>query len=215
MPLVERHEPISGPAIVAGRLAALPSAAGALLGLLSLLAPGAFQTARHRNHAFAAILIGTCSAGFLLTTFTGIVATSGASIHPDVGRCESNLRRLGVCLDHYAESHRGCFPRADRWASELSGTHGIASEHHFGAEFRAHEYGFNRRLGGLRRSDVKHPHETVLLFDAMPGPNAAGGPELLPPGRHSDGSDVVMFVDGLCEHLGPDRARRANFDPTR
>ena len=77
-------------------------------------------------------------------------------------------------------------------------------------------YGFNRLLGGFRKSDVKRPHETVLLFDSNPGLNPTGGPELLPdPGRHSDGSDVVLFVDGHYKRLQPAEARRANFDPNR
>ncbi len=64
------------------------------------------------------------------------------------------------------------------------------------------DYAFNKQLAGVPLKSLTEDHFWVVgIYESLPGPNQAGGPELLPrPGRHK-GGNIIGFADGKYEHI--------------
>jgi len=102
--------------------------------------------------------------------------------------CRSNIRFLGNGIRAYCAKNDGKFPEPSNWCdlviSEANSVWGLSEE-----TLRCPKvpngksgYAFNKNLAGLRISEVDP--NTVLLFEAEPGWNQNGGPEMMTVKRH-------------------------------
>ena len=118
--------------------------------------------------------------------------------------CMANMKRLCSAQIMYSSDWDDRLPIAENWndallpyLKQMSG--GKDPSKVFvcpKVKPEAPSYAMNAGLSGISQADINSPPDTVLLFDAEPGPNKAGGPELLPTEpRHMDGH-VIGYADG-------------------
>lgn len=111
------------------------------------------------------------------------------------GTCLSNLKCIGLGMLQYSEDYGGQFPPADGWnKSEAVHPQGVL----VCPEVREHipSYALNEEIAGIAGRSLNNAAKVVGVYEAKPGGNTTGGPELLPvPGRHMGGNNIG-FVDG-------------------
>lgn len=128
-------------------------------------------------------------------------------------QCLNNVKQLSVSMQMYLTDW-DAYPPVGRWNDAVQ------------PYFRRPEvmvcprvkpaepsYAMNERLSGRLSKDVKSPASTISLFESVPGPNRAGGPELLPaPPRHSSGHSVG-YVDGHAMTVNTEDVKTHNWNP--
>lgn len=130
-------------------------------------------------------------------------------------QCLNNVKQLSVSMQMYLSDWRDAYPPTGRWNEAVSPYY-RRSEILVCPRVKPAEpsYAMNDRLAGRLARDVKYAASTVSLFESVPGPNRAGGPELLPaPPRHSSGHSVG-YVDGHAETRRTEELNKEYWDPT-
>ena len=131
--------------------------------------------------------------------------------------CMSNLKQLGLAALEYCEDYDDKFPPANswneslvihlkrKWAAPYTGSEADSRASRIlncpsaAGESPGPDYAINAAVAGIKMSAIADPDQTPLFFDSIPGPNRAGGWELLPsPPRHPWGKNIVCFADGHC-----------------
>lgn len=134
----------------------------------------------------------------------------------------NNEKQLALAVLIYSGDHTNRFPMAAEWCDEIQNSVGnsrvfknVAAQN---PSSRC-DYAFNSQLDGVNIDDVKHPAQTVLIFESDAGWNASGGRELFPiNSRYGSGSRqafVVAFVDGHVEAVTRARISSLIWDPTQ
>jgi prepilin-type processing-associated H-X9-DG protein len=114
--------------------------------------------------------------------------------------CGENLVGLGKAMYIYTEDNNGRFPTPATWC-DLLVQHADVQPQTLrcpGTGEGSSSYAMNTFVRGLS-SDL--PPDMVLLFEASPGWNQVGGPELLAIERHQGDGCNVLFVDGHVEFV--------------
>ncbi len=154
-----------------------------------------------RGWAIAGILISLLTWGIL----AGVPIMQGVSRDIQRGRrlvCGQNLWNLGTALRVYAGDY-GKYPTPDKWCDLLMQKAG-ANEEWFrcpGDRKGPCSYALNRN------AEPNSPGEMVLLFEAKPGWNHYGGPEILSKRNHKWEGCMVLFNDW---HVKFEKARDPN-----
>lgn len=126
--------------------------------------------------------------------------------------CQVNLKQLQLGVQMYCQDWGGHLPAAGKWcdaAYEYVGNDNV----YICPSLRGERCGYacNASLDGLTLSDIPGPNETVALFDAKGGWNAAGGVELADP-RHN-GAANVAYVDGHVKWTSERGLGALGWDP--
>ena len=123
--------------------------------------------------------------------------------------CSKNMQCLSVATMVYMNGYEDKFPTTDKWCDLLI-KYADVSERSFRCPLDpegSFSYAFNKNLDGLT-ADVRA--DVVMIFEARPGRNTAGGPELLISNRHpsknnsSFGGCNIIYVDGHVEFVNAD-----------
>jgi competence protein ComGC len=111
--------------------------------------------------------------------------------------CKANLVCLNSAMRAYAKDHNDTYPQASNWCEALkpyvSSTKIFicpASETKKGQS----DYAININVAGRKASKI--PPGVVLLFEAKPGVNPAGGPEIVNIENHMDYGCNFLYADG-------------------
>jgi hypothetical protein len=118
----------------------------------------------------------------------------------------SNAKQICIAMYMYCDENEGRFPQVDNWPVVLAPYLGDTKILH--SPFEPHTgraWAMNAYLNGLRLSDIKMPHRTVLIFEIRPGGPVAGGRDLLPPRPTGRRGCVIGFVDGHSEVVRRER----------
>jgi len=135
--------------------------------------------------------------------------------------CINSEKQLALAILMYSGDHTNHFPVAAKWCDAIQPM--VRGKKTFKSEAANPssrcDYAFNANLDGIDTSSVKHPAETVLLFESDAGWNASGGSELFPAhSRYGSGSRnvfIIAFVDGHVEAVTPTRANSLVWDPNQ
>jgi len=126
----------------------------------------------------------------------------------------NNTRQLCLAMHLYCEDNDDKFPAPDSWSALLSDY--IKNERILASPFdpdAGPSYAMNDQLNGLKRSDIRNPAKTVLLFEAKFGSSPAGGLDLLPEVPGEKKGYVIGFVDGHIEFVQPDEVEQLIWSP--
>lgn len=124
--------------------------------------------------------------------------------------CSSNIFVLGKAIFTYTNDYDGKLPTAHAWCDLLVDCVGKRKEL-FKCPLSKQgpcTYALNRNVVGLNMSDI--PKEVVLLFEATPGWNQVGGPEILTTEYHGGEGCYVLFADGTVKFV-----KKEDFDTLR
>jgi len=112
--------------------------------------------------------------------------------------CATNLSGLGKAMTVYVDDHNGIYPPAESWCAALIKECDVDPKQFLCPVSDAKEglscYALNINVAGKNASQVSP--DTVLLFEAVPSINPAGGPELLNADNHQGDGCNILFVDG-------------------
>ncbi len=128
--------------------------------------------------------------------------------------CLSNLKQLALAALMYAQDHGEKLPPA-AWVGELEPYHQNAAILRCPARPELPvAFAMNEKLVGAALQRVARPAETVLFFEVtVEQPNPVGGPDLVPVGGVHDGHINVAYVDGHCQLISWEEARRQLEQP--
>ncbi len=115
--------------------------------------------------------------------------------------CGTNLRSLSMAMLLYTSEYDGKYPTAEKWCDLLIEQDAALASKSFrckGASEGPCNYAMNKNVENLGRNA---PADMVLLFEATPGWNQVGGPEILTTNNHQDDGCNVAFVDGHVEFV--------------
>jgi hypothetical protein len=201
-----------------------------ILGLCGLLAPvgfvlGIIALVKIRNSGGrlggAGLAIASiCLSGFFLVMIPFeaamlLPALAAGRMKAQGVECAVNARTLTKGITIYSNEHGGQLPDPAAWCDAILPSVGGSP-----AVFQCPDaqslksgYAFNSRLKGIKLSDVRSPHSTVLLFESDGGWNASGGPEMmLQIPRHRMGI-VVAFCDGNIQWIRGAALAGLRWDP--
>jgi prepilin-type processing-associated H-X9-DG protein len=195
-------------------LVCLCSPLGMLLGVFALLRIHLYSLSGAK-HAWAAIIVGSLASVALLYGTRNLLAVRLE--HPArVVSCLSNIKQLDLGMLMYAQDYDDHFPLPKSWNDGLMPY--VKNEEVFRCPSESNRtlpsYGMNWRLGKVKSSTLALPGRTVLLFDALPGKNQAGGQGLLPdPPRHPNAQNIG-FADGHAKSVAEDQIEALRWKPT-
>jgi len=159
------------------------------------------------NLARAGLVLSSWACLFMLLPLTRAVQRDGVE-RADRDGCGRNVAKLVAAMELYLAGNDEVFPPGDRWCERIWP--------HVKGDLESNrsacDYGFNAKLAGRRRGDMKEPSRLVLIFDTDPNPegsNVAGGPERLPRVPHHRYGDSYGFADGQHRWLP---RRRSGMD---
>ncbi|MHC4622880.1 MAG: hypothetical protein ACYS4W_03150 [Planctomycetota bacterium] len=123
--------------------------------------------------------------------------------------CGANLYSIYHVLLLYSTDYEGNLPTAAKWCDLVCGLD-IGPEGYprnisktslscGNAPGAACTYALNKNLEGIKLSQV--PEDIVLLFEAKPGWNQVGGPEILNTDNHEGKGCNVLFNDGSIKFV--------------
>ncbi len=120
--------------------------------------------------------------------------------------CSAKLRGLSKAMQIYANDFDGNLPPVEKWCDSLVKHVEMIPWDFVCKAADANEgqscYAMNKNVAGKKLSDLAP--DVVLLFEAKPGWNQIGGPEMLVPDIHEDrkvrGSNI-LFADGSIEFV--------------
>ena len=127
--------------------------------------------------------------------------------------CVNNVKQLSVALRIYAGDNQNHYPAATNWCDAIRSDVGTTNVFHCPADFSGSRcsYAFNTRLSGVE--DGKADPNTVMIFEADAGWNAAGGRELMLAKPRHGHLVVVGFADGHVEQVRESRLPELRWDP--
>ncbi len=105
--------------------------------------------------------------------------------------CQSNLKEVGMAMLMYTQDYDQTYPPANLWC-DLTRPY-VQKPDTFrcpSARSLRSGYAMNSALSASSINDIDEPNDTVLLFDADRGWNAAGGKDLLV-NRHLSGANYA------------------------
>ena len=168
--------------------------------LVGLLWPVRARAGSARRTAARLVLI----AGWL-----GLLLALGLPVHlRDVvsarkAVCLGHTKELALALQMYADDNDQRLPLAANWQDALEQyCKGSATFTCPEAPGSPSAYAYSSTLPGLAYSDLLAPGDTVGIFESDAGPNAVGGPELLPDAPRHYGGDNYGFPDGHAAWIG-------------
>ncbi|MHC4741235.1 MAG: hypothetical protein ACYS8Z_04960 [Planctomycetota bacterium] len=128
--------------------------------------------------------------------------------------CGTNMSGLGKALQSYADDFDGNLPPSEKWC-DLLVEHGEVSLRSFLCKsVDANEgqscYAMNKNVIATKLSALAG--DVVLLFEANPGWNQVGGPEMLIPDVHHGKGCNVLLADGRVEYVKSDRIGRLKWE---
>jgi hypothetical protein len=129
--------------------------------------------------------------------------------------CVSNISQLSVGVMMYATDNNERLPAGTNWCDVLMPYVKIERTYVCGLGKRGQKshYAFNAKLAGREMKDIQTPAQTVLIFEADSGWNAAGGQELFPAKPRHDGLHAVGFADGHAELVQAARLEKLRWEP--
>ncbi len=150
--------------------------------------------------AIAAIAISTASLFIVLTI--GILRPELLPIKQLSPRttCSTNMSGLGNAMLIYAIDHDDKFPISSKWCDLLI-EHTDVTPSTFrckGTRKGPCNYAINRNI---EKYNIYSPPDMVALFEAHPGWNQSGGPELLSTENHKGEGCNVLFMDSHVEFV--------------
>lgn len=157
--------------------------------------------------ARAGLVLSSWACLFMLLPLTRAVQRDGVE-RADRDACGRNAAKLVAAMELYLADNDGVFPPGERWCERIWP--------HVKGDLESNrsacDCGFNARLSGRKRGDLKEPSRLVLIFDTDSNPdgsNVAGGPERLPRVPHHRYGDSYGFADGQHRWLP---RRRSGLD---
>ena len=126
--------------------------------------------------------------------------------------CMVNLKQLQLGVLMYCQDWDSHLPAAGNWC-DAAHKYVRNDNVYICPSLRGERCGYacNASLDGLTLGDIPRPNETVTLFDAKGGWNAAGGAELVDP-RHNGGANVA-YVDGHVKWTSEGGQDALGWDP--
>jgi prepilin-type processing-associated H-X9-DG protein len=127
----------------------------------------------------------------------------------------NNISQLCKAAHLYTMDNNEQFPPPDTWPAVLKEKQGMTDQILADpANPKAgRAYAMNRRLAGVRASQVADPGRTVLIFECLPGAPPAGGPENLPPQPRRSFGYIIGFCDGHVATVPPEDLGSLLWDP--
>lgn len=188
---------------------------GLILGIVALVKINRSQ-GRLTGNGFA--IGGICASGFMLLFALPIFA---ALLLPALARareraqtinCVSNVKQLALAARVYAVDHGDTFPSAANWCDAIQSQAASPGIFQCPADpgLRC-AFAYNRNVDGRKDNEVNP--RTVLFFESRAGWNAAGGPELFAPHKHSRTRIVVGFADGSVQQLPRSQLDSLRWEP--
>lgn len=154
--------------------------------------------------ARAGLVLSSWACLFMLLPLTRAVQRDGVE-RADRDACGRNVAKLVAAMELYLADNDGVFPPGERWCERIWP--------HLKGDLESNrsacDYGFNAKLAGRKRGDLKEPSRLVLIFDTDPNPdgsNVAGGRERLPEVPHHRYGDTYGFADGQHRWLPRSRS---------
>ncbi|MBE0542628.1 MAG: DUF4190 domain-containing protein [Verrucomicrobia bacterium] len=204
--------------LVLGILGLVSCGATALVGLvLGIVAMVKIKNSEGRLSGNGLAIAGTVVSGVFLL----LIPIQAAMLLPALAKakqraqtitCINNVKQLSLAVRMYSVASDDRFPPAENW-SEV-----IQHEVHANKVFQCPSdpslrcaFAYNRKLGGLPEDEINP--QTVLFFESDAGWNAAGGPELFSPHKHSRTSVIVGFADGSVRQLPRAEVESLRWDP--
>ena len=130
-------------------------------------------------------------------------------------RCLNNVKQLDLGLIMYATDNNEVLPAGTNWCDALKPY--ITAEQTFlcgkGKPGQKCHYALNAKLAGHSLKDIQSPAQTVLIFEADAGWNAAGGVELFPTKPRHAPAYGVGFVDGHAELVPAANLEKLRWEP--
>ena len=176
----------------------LSSIVGLILGIASLVQ---ISKSQGRVRGSGVAVAGTVVSGFTLLSLPLMAAIlfpvfARAREKARQASCQSNLKQIGLAMMMYTQDFDEEFPMTDPWADSLMPY--MKNEAIFHCPSATNDpqrsYGYNAALNLASVATLSSPAETVMNFDSQPGPNPAGGNEILVP-RHNEGANIC-YADG-------------------
>lgn len=204
--------------LVLGILGLVSCGATALIGLvLGIVAMVKIKNSEGRLSGNGLAIAGTVVSGVFLL----LIPIQAAMLLPALAKakqraqtinCVNHVKQLSVAVRIYAVDSDDRFPPADSWCDAIE--HAVGAEKTFQCpsdpSLRC-AFAYNRKLDGLPEDEINP--ETVLFFESDAGWNAAGGPELFSPHKHSRSSVIVGFADGSVRQLPRAEFESLRWDP--
>jgi hypothetical protein len=127
------------------------------------------------------------------------------------GVCLYHAKELALALRMYADDNDARLPPATDWQGVLEHyCRGSATFTCPEAPGMASAYAYNSALAGVAYPGLAIPGDVIGIFESDAGPNAAGGPELLPDEPRHYGGDNFSFPDGHAAWIARARANAGN-----
>ena len=133
-------------------------------------------------------------------------------------KCGDNMVILRNALRDYADERDGQLPPASDWCDVLIKEEGISPQvfvcQNSNTKLGQSSYALNKNVVGMKFRHI--PHNTVVLFEATPGWNQVGGPELVTGENHTVLSSEmfnVIFIVGRVEHHYKDQLNKLQWKP--
>ena len=130
-------------------------------------------------------------------------------------RCVNSIRQLNLGLIMYATDNNEVLPAGTNWCDALKPY--VKDEKAFlcavGKPDEKCHYALNAKLAGRSTKDIQNPAQTVLVFEADGGWNAAGGVESFPANPRHAATYAVGFADGHGEFVSAARLQKLQWEP--
>jgi hypothetical protein len=111
-----------------------------------------------------------------------------------------------MAVNFYCDENDGSFPPVESWPDALDrynlDERSLTSPLDRNA---GRAWAMNKHLDGLKKHEIKHPHRTVLIFEALLDSPPAGGRELLPERPRGQRGYVIGFLNGRAKCVRPER----------
>lgn len=204
--------------LVLGILGLVSCGATALIGLvLGIVAMVKIKNSEGRLSGNGLAIAGTAVSGVFLL----LIPIQAAMLLPALAKakeraqtinCVNHVKQLSLAVRIYAVDSDDRFPPAASWCDAIQ--HAVGAENTFQCpsdpSLRC-AFAYNRKLDGLPEDEINP--ETVMFFESDAGWNAAGGPELFSPHKHSRTSIVVGLADGSVQQMPRSKFESLRWDP--
>jgi len=115
--------------------------------------------------------------------------------------CLSNVKQMGLAMMQYEQDNDSTMPPASTWADSLK-PYDKFVKFHCPMARNAYGYAMNASLAGKSIAKLRHPGQTVVIFESdQNNRNAYGGHAEVAPNRHRGSS--YAFADGHAKILPP------------